>query len=144
MAELRSVIFELRPATVQDEGLTVALRKHVDVLRRVEQRRIDFDANGAPAATSTVEAEAFRIAQEALNNALHHSRASRIWVRLGAADGRLALEVGDDGVGFDPHAPALRARRLGLTSMEERAAGLGGHLEVTSAPGQGTRVRLSL
>jgi signal transduction histidine kinase len=65
-------------------------------------------------------------------------------VRLGAQDGRLALEVGDDGVGFDPSAPDLRSRRLGLTSMEERAAALGGSLVVDSTPGDGTRVRLEL
>jgi signal transduction histidine kinase len=145
MAELRSVIFELRPATVEDEGLLVALRKHVDVLRRVEQRQIAFSADGGvPHLPGAVEAEAFRIAQEALNNALHHSRAAKIWVRLGAQDGRLALEVGDDGVGFDPSAPDLRSRRLGLTSMEERAAALGGVLSVESRPGDGTRVRLAL
>jgi signal transduction histidine kinase len=145
MAELRSVIFELRPATVEEEGLVVALRKHVEVLRRVEQRRIEFGADGGvPRMPGAVEAEAFRIAQEALNNALHHSRAARIWVRLGTESGRLALEVGDDGVGFDPSAPELRSRRLGLTSMEERAAELGGTLVVQSQPGSGTRVRLSL
>jgi signal transduction histidine kinase len=145
MAELRAVIFELRPATVQDEGLLVALRKHVDVLRRVEQRPISFTADGGlPPVGPGAEAETFRIAQEALNNALRHSGAARIWVRLGARDGRLTLEVGDDGVGFDPGAPALRARRLGLTSMEERATELGGALVVDSTPGAGTRVRLEL
>jgi signal transduction histidine kinase len=147
MAELRAVIFELRPATVEDEGLLVALRKHVDVLRRVEQRQISFDGDGGVPRKSTppaVEAEVFRIAQEALNNALHHSRAAKIWVRLGSQDGHLALEVGDDGVGFDPNAPELRSRRLGLTSMEERAAALGGALSVESRPGDGTRVRLEL
>jgi signal transduction histidine kinase len=145
MAELRAVIFELRPATVQDEGLVVALRKHVDVLRRVEQRQIAFASDGAlPPLGAAVEAEAFRIAQEALNNALHHSDAARIWVRIGGASGRLALEVGDDGVGFDPSSPELRSRRLGLTSMEERAEALGGSLVVDSRPSAGTRVRLEV
>jgi signal transduction histidine kinase len=145
MAELRAVIFELRPATVQDEGLIVALRKHVDVLRRVEQRQIAFASDGGvPPLGGAVEAEAFRIAQEALNNALHHSGAARIWVRIGGASGRLALEVGDDGSGFDPSSPELRSRRLGLTSMEERAEALGGSLVVDSRPGAGTRVRLEV
>ena len=57
------------------------------------------------------------------------------------ADGTL-LEVEDDGVGFDPEAPGTRSRRLGLTSMEERAQRLGGTLEINSAPGAGTTVRL--
>ena len=62
-----------------------------------------------------------RIAQEALNNALRHADAERIELRLAARDGRLTLTVADDGVGFDPAAPGVRSRRLGLTSMEERA-----------------------
>jgi signal transduction histidine kinase len=60
------------------------------------------------------------------------------------ANGRLALEVADDGVGFRPDVPELRARRLGLTSMEERAQRIGGRLEIRSAPGKGTTVRLEV
>jgi signal transduction histidine kinase len=65
-------------------------------------------------------------------------------VRLHRADGLLELEVSDDGEGFDPETPGLRSRRLGLTSMEERAAALGGRLEIRSAPGAGTTVRLEV
>jgi signal transduction histidine kinase len=65
-------------------------------------------------------------------------------VRLAARDGRLALEVADDGAGFSPEDPQLRSRRLGLTSMEERAQRLGGRLEIRSAPGAGTTVRLEV
>jgi signal transduction histidine kinase len=54
------------------------------------------------------------------------------------------LEIVDDGIGFDPDAPGLRARRLGLTSMEERAESIGGRLEIRSAPGAGTTVRLEV
>jgi signal transduction histidine kinase len=65
-------------------------------------------------------------------------------VRLRAVDGRVVLEVADDGVGFEPDAAALRSRRLGLTSMEERARRVGGRLEIRSAPGAGTTVRLEV
>ena len=85
-----------------------------------------------------------RIAQEALQNALRHADARRLGVRLHAHDARLVLEVSDDGAGFDPEEPALRSRRLGLTSMEERAQRLGGTLAIRSAPGAGTTVRLEL
>jgi signal transduction histidine kinase len=85
-----------------------------------------------------------RIAQEALQNALRHADANRVALRLRTENGRLLLEVEDDGVGFEPDAPDLRARRLGLTSMEERSRRLGGRLEIRSAPGSGTTVRLEV
>ena len=85
-----------------------------------------------------------RIAQEALHNAVRHGAARRVTVRLNGAERRLTLEVADDGVGFDPGDPELRSRHLGLTSMEERARELGGALELRSAPGAGTTVRLEV
>jgi signal transduction histidine kinase len=85
-----------------------------------------------------------RIAQEALQNALRHAAAERVAVRLERAEHGLLLEVEDDGVGFDPTAPGLRARRLGLTSMEERAERVGGRLSIRSSVGAGTTVRLEI
>jgi signal transduction histidine kinase len=73
---------------------------------------------------------------------VRHAHADHIRLRLADEDGRVVLEVRDDGAGFDPDAPEVRSRRLGLTSMEERAQRLGGHLTVASAPGGGTTVRL--
>ena len=83
-----------------------------------------------------------RIANEALHNAVRHAGAAHVTVSLTGADGTLVLDVSDDGSGFDPERPELRARHLGLTSMEERARELGGHLEIRSAPGSGTTVVL--
>jgi signal transduction histidine kinase len=144
MEELRSVIFELRPAALESEGLATTLRKHVDVLRRVYRREIGLEIRGAPRLEPRSDAEVFRIAQEALQNALRHGQAERLDVRLEAHDGLLALTVADDGIGFDPAAPAVRSRRLGLTSMEERARAVGGALAIESAPGAGTTVRLEV
>jgi signal transduction histidine kinase len=86
----------------------------------------------------------FRIAQEALHNALRHAGARAVRVRLEERPGEVVLSVADDGRGFDPDAPALRSRSLGLTSMEERAAALGGTLRIASARGAGTTVDLEL
>jgi signal transduction histidine kinase len=139
MEELRAVVFELRPASLEAEGLATALRKHVDVLRRVSGRPIELSVPGASAA------QVFRIAQEALQNALRHAEAEHIEVRLeGNGNGRLVLSVADDGRGFDPARRAVRGRRLGLTSMEERAEELGGTLAIDSTVGGGTRVRLEV
>ena len=144
MEELRSVIFELRPAALETEGLATTLRKHVDVLRRVYRCEIGLEITGTPRLAPRADAEVFRIVQEALQNALRHAQAERLDVRLDARDGRLALTVADDGVGFDPEAPSVRSRRLGLTSMEERARAVGGTLAIESTPGTGTTVRLEV
>src|SRR5439155_11523952 len=108
--ELRSLIFELRPPDLERDGLCGALRKHVEVLRRLHPVEIDLDLDDAAAAQDGVRSrEILRIAQEALQNALRHSGARRIVVRL---EPRL-LEVEDDGVGFDPADPELRSKHLG-------------------------------
>jgi signal transduction histidine kinase len=144
MEELRSLIFELRPAALADEGLAATLRKHVGVLRRVYHQDIALKVAGTPRLGGATDGDVFRIAQEAVHNALRHAHAHRIDVGLDARNGRLVLTVSDDGVGFDPDAAAARARRLGLTSMEERARKLGGALTIDSRPGEGTRVRLEV
>jgi signal transduction histidine kinase len=144
LEELRSLIFELRPPDLEKDGLPGALRKHVEVLRRLQPGELELELFGAKELRPNAERdrEILRVAQEAIQNALRHAQAQRVTVRLQAEDGRLVVEVEDDGVGFDPGAPELRSRRLGLTSMEERAQRLGGSLEIRSAPQAGTTVRL--
>ena len=143
LEELRALIFELRPAEVERDGLCGALRKHVSMLA---QRRpgIALELDDELPRDPKRDAEVLRIAQEALANAIRHADAGHVRVRLGGEDGRLVLEVADDGAGFDPGVPDLRSRRLGLTSMEERARRLRGRLEIDSAPGSGTTVRLEV
>jgi signal transduction histidine kinase len=142
--ELRSLIFELRPPDLVQDGLCGALRKHVDVLRRVQSADVVMEGDLELAPDPRRDAEVFRIAQEAMQNALRHARASRVVVRLSGDNGQLALDVVDDGVGFDPQSVELRARRLGLTSMEERAHRIGGRLEIRSTRGKGTTVHLDV
>jgi signal transduction histidine kinase len=142
--ELRSLIFELRPPDLVRDGLCGALRKHVEVLRRVQSVEVDMQGDLALEPDPRRDAEIFRIAQEAMQNALRHAQPSQIVVRIGNTDGGLQLDVVDDGVGFDPNEPGLRSRRLGLTSMEERAQRIGGRLEIRSARGEGTTVHLDV
>jgi signal transduction histidine kinase len=144
LEELRGLIFELRPASLEEEGLAATLRKEVAMLERVHDRAIELRITGATKAEPETEGEVLRIAQEALANALRHADAERIELRVQGRDGRLTVTVADDGVGFDPKAPGLRSRRLGLTSMEERARALGGTLAVVSRPGEGTTVTLEV
>jgi signal transduction histidine kinase len=143
--ELRSLILELRPPDLDRDGLCGALRKHVEVLRQLHGVEIELTIDDTVSAGGdNRDQEVFRIAQEALHNALRHAGAKHVEIRLARDNGHLALSVSDDGVGFQPDDPELRSRRLGLTSMEERAGRLGGRLEIHSAPGKGTDVKLEV
>jgi signal transduction histidine kinase len=142
--ELRALIFELRPPDLARDGLCGALRKHVEVIGALQPGTIELELEADLIADADRAREVLRIAQEALSNALRHAEADHMWVRLGSDNGRVVLEVRDDGAGFDPDAPEVRSRRLGLTSMEERAERLGGSLSVRSTPGAGTTVRLEV
>jgi signal transduction histidine kinase len=142
LSELRALIGELRPPDIGRDGLCGALRKHVEVLRPLHAAEIALELDAGASAGGDRDHEVLRIAQEAVQNALRHSGADRVSVRLARNDGGIALEVADDGVGFDPADPALRARRLGLTSMEERAERIEARLEIDSSPEHGTAVRL--
>jgi signal transduction histidine kinase len=144
LSELRSLMLELRPPDLGRDGLCGALRKHVEVLRPLHPAEIDLDLDAGASAGEERDHDVLRIAQEAVGNALRHSGADRVSVRLARNNGGVALEVADDGIGFDPADAALRARRLGLTSMEERAERIGGRLEIDSGPGHGTSVRLEV
>jgi signal transduction histidine kinase len=144
MQEMRSLIFELRPAELETEGLAAALRKHVDVLRRLHKQEIDVDVTADRSLPTEVEKGLLRIAQEALGNALRHGGATHVELSLDVRDSRARLRVADDGCGFDPEEAATRSRRLGLTSMRERAEALGGSLEIDSRPGDGTTIEVEV
>jgi signal transduction histidine kinase len=145
LTELREAIFELRPAEPARDGLAESLRKHVQVLDRVWGGRgrapsVRFDGDD-PALPPDVEAVVYRVAQEALYNALRHGRPREVTVRLTAGDGTAVLEVRDDGIGFDV---ADRSRTgLGLASMRDRAEAVGGSLSIESSAA-GTVVRLEV
>jgi signal transduction histidine kinase len=146
--ELRAIVVAARPADLRGDGLDIALRKQVELLDRVHEPTIRYTTcDCVPALTETRQQAVYRIAQEAMHNALRHSGATRIDVHLVARNGSVELEVSDDGAGFDPgtgQAARSAGRRLGLASMRERARAAGGRLDVTSEPGRGTTVRLAV
>jgi signal transduction histidine kinase len=138
-AELRAVIDGLAPPEL--DGLAESLRRYTQLAGRAHGIPVRLTASDLPELDPRVQMAAFRVAQEALQNALRHSGASQISVSLSLTRRRVVLEVSDDGTGFDPGLPSSG---LGLVSMRERAAAVGGVLQVTSAPGEGTRVRLAV
>jgi PAS domain S-box-containing protein len=146
LAELRSLLFELRPDALTDGGLGAALPKLVAGF----ETRTNLVAryHGATAARLTPEAELamFRIVQEALGNAGKHAQAKVVDVEVREQNGSLAVVVRDDGVGFDPSAPVRssqdgRQGGQGVRSMRERAAAAGLTLTIESRPRNGTTVR---
>ncbi|HXF51777.1 MAG TPA: sensor histidine kinase [Dehalococcoidia bacterium] len=142
--EIRKVIVDLRPSDLDDLGLAPAVaahaRSHLEAAGVAVEMRLPRNAERLPPA---VETAVFRIAQEAINNVARHARARKAVVALERRNGDLVLEVRDDGRGFDPAAlkPGDQRGGLGLTGMRERAALLGGTLELWSQPGAGTVVR---
>jgi signal transduction histidine kinase len=143
LKEMRLLIFELRPPVLEEEGLAAALRER---LQSVEGRvgvATSLAVEGDGRLPPTVEAELDRITQEALNNALKHAQAHQIAVQLRQDERIVALEIVDDGIGFDLGATWSRGG-MGLRGMAERAARLGGQLAIDSRPGKGTRVRVEV
>jgi two-component system sensor histidine kinase UhpB len=140
MEELLTLARQLRPTALDDLGLKAALAGHVDEIGRQTDIETDLDADGTfQGLPSDVQLVAYRVAQEALSNAVRHSGAQTIRVRLARDDGTLELTVADDGRGFTFD---QATRGLGMGGMRERALLVGGELNVESRPDSGTRVRL--
>jgi PAS domain S-box-containing protein len=137
-AEMRALIFELRPESLEAEGLVAALNKQIEALRARHAIAIEGVDAEEPEQPLEVKEALYRITQEALHNTVKHARAQHVQVRLQRHEGRLVLEIQDNGVGFDPEGSF--PGHLGLRSMRERALGVGGSVEVFSEPDQGTRV----
>lgn len=138
--DLRNYIFGLGPAGTADRELDRALNALADEFRRGSDVaiRVDVDPEAASIATPHA-ADLVQVAREAISNAVRHGQPQTLSVVLAKEDDEIVLEVEDDGRGFDPDAPAVGGR--GLASLRERAAALGGRLEIRSATGEGTAVR---
>ncbi|GIV96008.1 MAG: putative sensor-like histidine kinase [Herpetosiphonaceae bacterium] len=143
--QVRTMLFELRPLTLESQGLVVTLREYLDRFKD-EPTKIIYDADGTDARLdSKREATVFNIIQESVNNALKHAQARHIWVRLREERGMLVAIVQDDGKGFDLQAVRKNYTQrgsFGLLNIEERARLVGGTADLHSAPGQGTTVRV--
>ncbi len=139
LAEMRLLIYELRPSVFEAEGLVAAIQARLDAV----EGRVGLETNliieGEISQPPKVEAGLYRIVQEALNNVLKHSHARTVTVTLAQQAHLVTLEVADDGVGFDP-VQACEAGYMGLHGMRERAQELGAEFEVVSRLGGGARV----
>ena len=143
LKEMRLLVYELRPLALESVGLVAALQHRLDAVEAragVEARLLVEGTGEVPAG---MEEDLYRIAEQALNNALKHASATSVTARIRSDHHRLVLEVVDNGCGFDPEAVKEKGGQ-GLMSMHERAAQLGGDFTIVSAPDQGTTVRIEI
>ncbi|HEX5850774.1 MAG TPA: PAS domain S-box protein [Rubrobacter sp.] len=142
MTEMRALIFELRPESLEKEGLVAALEKQAAAVQARHGIKVEAEWDREPEATLEVKEALYRVAQEALHNTVKHARATNVKLKLEELPDVFTLGISDDGLGFEPHNDF--PGHLGLKSMRERAARLGGTLEVTSEPGHGVRILVSI
>lgn len=143
LKEMRLLLHELRPAVLGREGLVSALQSRLAAVEARAGIRTQLQAEPLAPLAPAVEEALYRIAQEALNNSLKHARATEVSVRLWPAAEKIALEIADNGRGFDPEA-ALRQGGMGVANMRARAEQLGGTTEILAQPGLGTIVRVTV
>jgi len=141
--DMRMLIFELHPPVLEEEGLVAALQARLAAVEARAGLQTKIAMQGERRLPLAIEKELFWIAVEAFNNVVKHAKAHQVEVRLQLDDGKVCLEIEDDGVGFDP-ARARQTGGVGLRGMEERVRRIQGKLAITGAPGLGTTVRVEI
>jgi signal transduction histidine kinase len=138
---MRLLVFELRPPILDEMGLAAALQARLQAVEGRAGLQTEFQTNLEARLPQSLEEGLYRIAVEALNNALKHAQAANITVHLQqqAPQGPVTLTIADDGIGFDiPE--AKNSGGMGLAAIADRAAEMDAHLDLRSEPGRGTRV----
>jgi PAS domain S-box-containing protein len=143
MADMRLMIFELRPPLLERVGLVAALQSRLDAVETRAGFEASFHSEGAFHLSAQQESELYRIAQEALNNVIKHAQASQVKVQVIAVEDCVRITIEDDGVGFDPEI-AEHAGGQGFRNMRERAANAGASCTHESMPGKGTKVTIEV
>jgi PAS domain S-box-containing protein len=142
LAEMRTLIFELRPQGLETDGLAQALRNHGAAVEGRTGLAVAVEVEAEERLPLDVEEALYRIAQEALHNVVKHANANRARIALRRVGRQLRLTIEDNGIGFDPD--AVPRGHLGLVGMQQRAERIGANLEIGRRPGGGSRIRVSL
>ncbi|MBX3061389.1 MAG: GAF domain-containing protein [Anaerolineae bacterium] len=142
LVEMRALIFELRPESIENEGLITALAKQGASLQARHGIDVRMELCAEPSLAVESKESVYRIAREALHNVIKHASATQITLRLSCTESSLQLDVVDNGMGFDPKQDF--PGHLGLQSMRERVAQFGGHLDINSTVGKGTQLSVVL
>jgi len=138
LVEMRALIFELRPESLESEGLVAALNKRVEAISARHQIEVRLDLCDEPPIPLMMKESLYRVAQEALQNIIKHAHATSVGVKMVCDNGTLRLEVKDNGAGFDSKQEF--PGHFGLHTMRERIERLGGEFTIESSPQEGTRI----
>lgn len=141
--EMRLLVHEMRPSVLEKEGLAGALQARLDAVERHSGIRAHLDVEIKQRLSPSVQLQYYRVAEEALNNALKHAEATSVRVSIRADHDSVSMEINDNGRGFDQQA-ATASGGFGLIGMRERIEKLDGQLEVETKPGKGTSIRVHL
>jgi signal transduction histidine kinase len=146
LAELRKMIYDLRPEVLDQLGLVPAMRSYVRSRLEAEnvKTRLRFVGLDQERLSPEVEITLFRIVQEAVTNIIRHSGASEVDIEVVRKGSIVTATVSDDGKGFDAEAALQAPESWGLRGIRERVAVVGGELSIESGPGRGTRIRISI
>jgi PAS domain S-box-containing protein len=143
LKEMRLLVYELSPTALKEKGLAGALQARLDAVERRAGIHADLQMHLTRELSPEIQIQLYRIAEEALNNALKHAQASSVTLEVASNDHGVTLRISDNGIGFENHV-MNPSGGLGLTNMQDRAAKLGGKLEIESAPGEGTTILFNL
>jgi signal transduction histidine kinase len=141
LAEMRTLLLELRPAAIVEKKLGELLKQLTQTTAGQTSAAIAFTVEGDRTLPAEVQIAFYHIAQEALNNSIKHARASHIIMRLYFSPDSVALQMSDNGCGFDPN--AIPPDHLGVSIMRERAVSIGATFALTSQPGHGAEVLIA-
>jgi signal transduction histidine kinase len=145
LGQVRQISLDLRPPMLDDLGLVPALRSLLDQQGKRASVAVRFSAENLPENLDPeIQTTCFRIAQEAITNAMRHANATQIDVDLRCENGKLRLVIRDDGIGFDVKSAQAQTVGLGLIGIKERAALAGGRAKIISSPNKGTTTDVSL
>ena len=145
LGQVRQISLDLRPSMLDDLGLVPALRSLLDQQGRRASVAVHFSAQNMPENLDPeIQTTCFRIAQEAITNAVGHANATQIDVDLRGENGELRFLIRDNGIGFDVASAQAQAVGLGLIGIRERAALVGGQAKIMSLPSKGTTIEVSL
>lgn len=143
MKELRLLLYELRPAAIEQDGLQGAIRRRLEAVEKRALIHTQLDLHGSYRLPPAVEEQLYRIAQEALNNALQHAHHKTLNISITSTPDQFEMVIADDGVGFEVAKTLQETQGMGLSNIINRARQINAMLTIHSKPGEGTTIKIT-